>query len=313
MSFSSDVREEIARVNCERQCCALAEMTGMAMSCGALSFRGLGRYALELNTESASVARRYFSMAKRWINVGSEIRSVKSSRLGGVARYTLTPEPADLSAMLGALDLLDEHAPFGMRAVPDAALLKRECCRVSFLRGAFLAGGSLNNPERAYHMEIAVGDQQLAECIGQLLTGFGLGARIAARKSQWVVYLKDSEHISDALTLLGAHAAVLALENIRIIKGVRNDVNRQVNCDNNNLEKTVEAAARQLAMIDFIEKKCGLQSLPDPLLQVAELRRQYPDASLNELGELLDPPIGKSGVRARLRKLENIAEELSGS
>lgn len=310
MSFSSDVRSELARVNCEKQCCALAEMAGMALTCGALSFRGKGRYALEIVTESAAVARRYFALFKRWLNVDSEIRSVKSARLGGVARFTLTPFAEDLPGMLSALDLLDEGAPFGMRAVPAEGLVQKECCQIAFLRGAFLAGGSLNNPERAYHMEIAAKDAALADCVLDLLGRFELPAKIAERKSQYVVYLKDSEHIADLLALLGAHQAMMALENIRIVKGVRNEVNRQVNCDSNNLEKTVEASARQQSMIEAVDRRLGLGNLPAPLQEVARLRQQYPAASLYELGQMMDPPLGKSGVNARFRKLEALAENL---
>lgn len=311
MSFSSDVRDELARSVCEKCCCARAEMAGMALSCGALSFLGAGRYQLTIGSESAAVARRYFSMAKEFLHVTGELRAVRTDRLGGRARYLVSFSDEDAQALIRELRLSDRSAPLGIRRTPHRDLIRRGCCRVAALRGAYLAGGSINNPEHAYHMEIAVSDEEMAGCLVKLLEGFNLPARLSERKRQYVVYLKDSAHIADLLTLLGAHVALLALENVRILKGVRNEVNRQVNCDNNNLEKTVEAAARQISMIEWIDKKLGLDRLPPALESVAQLRLRYPDASLAELGGLMDPKLGKSGVSARMRRLEALAEELA--
>ena len=311
MSFSSDVREELARSIVEKSCCEYAEMAGMALSCGALSFRGAGRYQLSIGSESAAVARRYFLMAKEHFGVTGELRSVKTDRLGGKARYMLGFSDEDANTLMSALKLYSKNAPLGIRKTPHSDLLRKGCCRVAALRGAYLAGGSINNPEHAYHMEIAVSDEEMARSIVKLMEGFGLPARASERKRQYVVYLKDGEHIVTLLTLLGAHKAVLAFENVRVLKGVRNDVNRLVNCDNNNLEKTVEAATRQISIIEWIEKKQGLDRLPPQLEMLARLRLQYPDASFSELGGLLDPPLGKSGVSARMRKLEALAEDLA--
>ncbi len=311
MSFSSDVREELARSACEKDCCARAEMAAMALSCGALSFRGAGRYQLTFGSESAAVARRYFLMAKEWLGVTGELRAVKTDRLGGRARYMLSFSNEDAQALIAALKLTDKNAPLGIRKTPHGDMLRRNCCRVAALRGAYLAGGSINNPEHAYHMEIAVSDGEMARCAARLMEGFGLPARVSARKRQYVAYLKDGEHIATLLTLLGAHVAVLALENVRILKGVRNEVNRQVNCDSSNLEKTVEAAQRQISMIEWIDKKLGLALLPPQLTALAQLRLRFPDASFAELGSLMDPPLGKSGVSARMRRLEALAEELA--
>ena len=311
MSFSSDVREELARTVADKDCCALAEMAGMALSCGALSFRGAGRYQLTIGSESALVARRYFLMAKEHLGVTGELRSVKTDRLGGRARYLLGFSDEDANALMTALRLYSKSAPLGIRRTPHGDLLRKSCCRVAALRGAYLAGGSMSNPDHAYHMEIAVSDEEMANAVVKLLEGFGLPARMSERKRQYVAYLKDGEHIVTLLTLLGAHKAVLDLENVRILKGVRNDVNRQVNCDSSNLEKTVEAATRQLSIIEWIDRKQGLDQLPPQLEELARLRLQYPDASFSELGGMLEPPLGKSGVSARMRKLEALAEALA--
>ena len=311
MSFSSDVREELARSSIEKHCCARAELTGMVLSCGALSFHGAGRYQLTIGSETASVARRYFMMAKEFLGVTGELRAVKTDRLGGKARYLVSFSDEDTQTLISELKLFDKHKPLGIRSTPRGDFIRRNCCRVAALLGAYLAGGSINNPEHAYHMEIAVSDEEMAHAVVKLMEGFELPARLSERKRQYVVYLKDAEHIVTLLTLLGAYRAVLALENVRILKGVRNEVNRQVNCDNNNLEKTVEASARQVSMIQWIDKKLGLDHLPPPLEAMARLRLQYPDASLTELGGMLEPTLGKSGANARMRKLEALAEELA--
>ena len=283
----------------------------MALSCGALSFRGAGRYQLSIGSESAAVARRYFLMAKEYLGVIGELRSVKTDRLGGKARYLVSFSDEDANALMSALRLYSKSAPLGIRKTPHSDLLRKSCCRVAALRGAYLAGGSMSNPEHAYHMEIAVSEEEMARAVVKLMEGFDLPARTSERKRQYVAYLKDGEHIVTLLTLLGAHKAVLALENVRILKGLRNDVNRQVNCDNNNLEKTVEAAARQISMIEWIDKKQGLDRLPPQLEALARLRLQYPDASFTELGDMLEPPLGKSGISARMRRLEALAEALA--
>ncbi len=311
MSFSSDVREELARSVCDKNCCARAEMVGMALSCGALSFRGAGRYQLTIGSESAAVARRYFLLAKEFLGVTGELRAVKTDRLGGRARYLVSFSDEDAQTLISSLKLSDTNAPLGIRKTPHREILRRNCCRVAALRGAYLAGGSMSNPDHAYHLEIAVSDEEMAGFIVRQMESLGLPARLNERKRQFVAYLKDGEHISSFLTLLGAHVAVLSFENARILKGIRNDVNRQVNCDNNNLEKTVEAAQRQISIIDWIDKKLGLDCLPPSLEAVARLRRQYPDASFAELGALMDPPLGKSGVSARMRRLEALAEEMA--
>ncbi|NLO96936.1 MAG: DNA-binding protein WhiA, partial [Peptococcaceae bacterium] len=177
-------------------------------------------------------------------------------------------------------------------------------------RGAFLAGGSISNPEGNYHLEITTNDLALAEDIVGLMNKFGLKAKISARKNFHVVYLKESDHIFEFLALIGAYQALFEFENIRILKDMRNQVNRIVNCETANLNKTVDAAVRLLENIRLIDRTIGLESLPDNLYQIARLRLDHPDFSLKELGEQLNPKIGKSGVNHRLRRIEEIAEKI---
>lgn len=310
MSFSEDVRKELSHDKTERKCCVSAEMATALIATGGLSYKGPGRYGLTVYADSMETARRYLVMFKKFYHIDCALRAVESNRLGGQTRYAVTPGERDVPGLLRALDLLDEERPFGLAVAPNGQLVKKDCCRVAFLRAAYLAGGSMDNPENSYHLEIATGDETLARMISEVLTQMGIPARLTARKSQQVVYLKDSEQIVTLLAMLGANKAVLALENVRILKGLRNEANRAANCDANNVDKTVAAAEKQLSIIEAIDRHMGLQNLPEPLRDIAELRRLYPDASLTELGQMATPALGKSGVNARMRRLEAIAEEL---
>ena len=182
----------------------------------------------------------------------------------------------------------------------------------AYIRGALLGGGSISNPEKAYHLEFVTHSEEYAKDLSKLVNRFGLNSKIIQRKNSYIVYIKEGEQIVDILNIVGAHTCLLELENIRIMKEMRNNVNRLVNCETANLSKTVNAAVRQVESIRLIQKEIGLQRLPKNLRDIAELRLNYPDESLKELGEMLDPPVGKSGVNHRLRKIEKIAEELRG-
>jgi len=187
-------------------------------------------------------------------------------------------------------------------------IISKTCCQKAFLRGAFLAAGSISDPEKTYHLEICAKNQMLAEKVMDVLKRFGLNAKFIKRKNDYVVYLKEGENIVDFLNIVGAHSALLQLENIRILKEMRNNINRIVNCETANLEKTVNASMRQLENIEYLKNTVGLENLPSNLEEIARVRLENPDANLKELGEMLNPPLGKSGVNHRLRKLDEIAE-----
>jgi hypothetical protein len=188
--------------------------------------------------------------------------------------------------------------------------LRSAGCKKAFLRGAFLAGGSISDPEKTYHLEITCHTKAVAGQVLSVLKGFGLNAKNICRKGNTVIYLKEGENIVDFLNITGAHTSLMEFENIRILKEMRNNVNRVVNCETANLDKIVNASVRQIENIKLVIEKAGLGSLPEGLRQVAETRLKYPDISFRELGEMLDPPLGESGVNHRLRKLDKIAENL---
>lgn len=311
MSFSSNVRMELSRIQVERACDARAELCAAVLTGpSGLTFKGKNRYGLSIQSESREVIERFMAMFNKYLGVRSEIRIRHTNRLGGQTFYALTPSEDALPVAFDALMLLDPNAPFGMRVAPAGDLLQKDCCRRAFLRGAFLLGGRITAPKKAYHLEFATGAEALARAIAAILHSYELPARVSPRKEQWVTYLKDADRIADLLGLIGAHKALLELENVRVEKGIRNEVNRQVNCDQNNLDKTVAAGEKQVSIINTIDRLMGLNALPEILREIAELRLEHPDASFGELGQMLAPEIGKSGVSARMRRLEAIAEEL---
>lgn len=310
MAFSSDVRQEIARVAVTKRCCARAEVCAAVLCSGGLSFRGMGRYGLVIHGVNDEIAGRYIEVLRRFFRCQAALGTIETPRLGGVTRYQVMPPEGEVPRLLRELKLLDNTRLFGLRATPAREVLKDPCCRQSFLRGAYLAGGSTGNPKKAYHMELAVPEPELARCLVQLMKGLGVPARHTRRKTQQVVYLKDGEHMARMLAILGAHRSLLEFENLRILKNIRNEANRQVNCDNANVDKSLAASERQISMIRVIQKKMGLEKLPEPLAEMAELRLRHPDLSLGELGGMANPILSKSGASARMRKLEAIAEEL---
>ena len=307
MAFATDAKSEIMRAPCEQESAVRCEMNAAFLLAGSISFKGAGRYLLSMSSESAAVARYCFTQVRRLSEIKPEIQTVRSSQLGDHTRYRLELSESDSALLLDKLGLLDPAAFLGIRREPPT--LDGETERVAWLRGAFLATGWVAAPEKAYNVEFALSGEDHAEYTARLLNGMGIRAGVSPRKSQTVVYVKDFEGVSRLLALMGAFNAYMACENIRIVKQLHNGVNRQLNCDESNTDKTVRAAENQIRDINFLRERGILQSLPRTLQQMAEARVNNPDANLTELGELLDPPIGKSGVNNRLRRLSQLARE----
>lgn len=310
MSFTSEVRGELARCKTEDVCCARSELAAALLASGGIAWRGQGRYALSVTASEAATVRRYFSMLKRHWGVAAEIQVLTSDALNRMTRYRLVVDEAEAGALLHSLQLTDNPGPFGLRQVPGAGITYFACCKKAFARAAFLMCGEINSLEKSYHLEIAAPSEPFARRVAECLAYFELAPGIAQRKNKWVVYFKRAEAISDMLTLMGAGAAVLALENIRIRKEVSNYVNRQMNFDQSNINRVVDAAGAMIEDIRFIDSELGLDKLPKSLREMAYARANNPETSLAGLGELLDPPIGKSGVNSRLRRLSDIADKL---
>lgn len=304
MSFSATAKAEVCRMNTGKECCELAELSALIHTAGSISISG-GAFSLRVDTENAAVARRVFALIKSLYGVQAGTQ-MHTNQLKHNHIYSLSVDKA--TARMMAIDtriLGDEGLQFGS----DASFLTSRCCRIAFVRGAFLGGGSITNPEKRYHMEFVCGQKEFAQGLLNIIVELGVSAKMILRGKSHVVYIKEGDAIVTLLTMMGAHTSILNIENIRILKSVRNNVNRKVNCETGNLSKTVNASVRQQESIEYIRAHMGLDKLSPALRQVAEARMSYPEATLEELAALLGAE-SKSGINHKLRKLNSIAEHL---
>lgn len=307
MSFSGEVKGELAGRIGQARHCQIAELSAILGLLGTAVPQG-GQYGILLRTENGIVARKVFTLLVKTFNIKTDI-SVSGHSSGGGVLYTLYVSPR-----LGAKRVLDALHFDGRtgRSIPFGSelILRLYCCRRAFLRGAFLAAGSVSDPHKSYHFEIVVKDKDLALELEKLIRTLHQEAKIVPRKRAFVVYVKEGSQIVDLLGLMEANVALMALENVRILKEMRNTVNRKVNCETANINKTVSAAVKQVEDIVYIRDTIGLSGLSEALEEMANIRLAYPEASLKELGQLLSPPVGKSGVNHRLRKISEMADSL---
>lgn len=301
MSFSGQIKEELAQVISSPRHCQLAELAALVQFCGHIEEDG----ALLVQSENPLVIRKCFTLLKKTFKIEAVAKSQMQTQ-----NYRLFVTGEDAFKVLEALKICDTAGHLMMRHLTDPVLIKNSCCKRAYLRGCYMAVGSMSDPYKSYHLELVCGLQAQAEQLLKILHDFSLDAKMIIRKKYHVVYMKEGENIADFLNITEAHKALMEFENTRIYKGMRNMVNRKVNCEAANITKTVNAATRQVEDIRLIREKMGLEGLPEPLRQMAYVRLENPQASLGELGKLLDPPVGKSGVNHRLRKLGELAKEL---
>lgn len=306
MSFASDMKNELTRVEVDT-CCKKSELSALIKMNGALSFFN-GDWIINVQTENAAIARRMFSLIKQVYGVEIELLVRKKMKLKKNNVYICRIKD-DSAVVLKDLNIMS--GGFITNEIGDE-IRKNDCCIRSYLRGAFLAGGSVNNPETsAYHLEIGSLYEDHAIALTELMNGYELNAKYIERKRGYITYLKGAEKIAEFLSLIGGYQALLKFEDVRIVRDMRNSVNRLVNCETANLNKTISAAMRQVENIQFIDEEIGIPELPDRLREVARLRVLHQDVSLKELGEMVSTGvISKSGVNHRLRKLDKIAEQL---
>ncbi|MBF0705688.1 MULTISPECIES: DNA-binding protein WhiA [Bacillales] len=306
MSFAADTKKELTQLE-SKPCCARSELAALIRMNGSISF-GNRQLILNIPTEHAAIARRIYTLIKRIYNFDVELLVRKKMRLkkNNVYIVRVSAKARDLLEDLGIMD-----NAFTFTRVISKDFTKKSCCKRSYLRGAFLAGGSINHPETSYHLEIFSMYEEHTESLCNLMNEFGLNAKMLERKKGYIVYIKEGEKITEFLSVVGAHQALLYFEDVRIMKDMRNSVNRIVNCETANLNKTVGAAFRQVENIRFIQKEVGLEILPDKLREIAELRVKHQDVTLKELGEMVTGgAISKSGINHRLRKIDQIADKL---
>jgi DNA-binding protein WhiA len=307
MSFASETKKELTNLEV-KDCCGLAELSALIQMNGSLSFTNK-KLAVDVQTENAAIARRIYTLIKRFYPVTVELLVRKKMRLkkNNVYIVRLVDQARRILEDLG---IIGEGFEFVTEICPR--LIMKKCCKRSYLRGAFLAGGSVNNPETSsYHLEVFSLYKEHSEALCELMNSFDLNGKTLERKKGYMTYLKEAEKITDFLIIIGANNAMLKFEDIRILRDMRNSVNRLVNCETANLNKTIGASIRQVENIKYIQGTVGLDVLPEKLREIAELRVAHKDVTLKELGEMVSSgPISKSGINHRLRKVDAIAEKI---
>ena len=312
MSFSSSVKDELSRQMPGARHCQIAETAAILSLCGRVKISASDHFWIEIHTENVAVARKYFTLLKKTFNIRTDV-SIRSGINPGRSRTYIVAvrEHEEALKVLQAVKLINSQGEIGENlSLIRNVVLQNACCRRAFIRGAFLAAGSISAPEKFYHFEIVCPTEPKAEQLKNIIATFDIEAKIVPRKKYYVVYIKEGSQIVDILNVMEAPVSLMELENIRIVKEMRGSVNRQVNCETANINKTVSAAVKQIEDIRFIQSVAGLSGLPESLQEMARIRLERPEATLKELGEAREPPVGKSGVNHRLRKLSLVAEEL---
>ncbi len=313
MSFSSETKNELARIMPEKKCCMLAEIAGFMRIAGSVQLAGGGRFKIIMTTSNAAVARHYKTLIKTYFSVDPLVGlgQEKSPKKGH--EYMLYIGPEELSEQIlretGILMVKE-----GMNFISDGiydGLIRTKCCRKAYLRGAFLGGGTVNNPEKEYHFEIITGTEVLAKELRRMMNSFvDITAKITERKKGFGVYLKAGEQVRDAIGIMGASQQFFRFDEVMMMKGLKSQTCRINNLDNANIDKALKASENQINCINKIKEKRGLDILSAKLRETAELRLENPDVSIEELGKMMTPPLSKSGINNRLRRIEEIAKEL---
>lgn len=318
MSFSGEIKEELCREQAPNADAERAELFSILYYSGLLSDEK--EQGILIRTDQVLLAKKVVVLVKNVLGQRAELTISTADGKHKNRKYQIgipvseVPDSSDANleqrfAGQSAAGLEQEVQAYVRDWQEDGHFPDVDSCR-AWIRGVFLSRGSMSDPEKSYHLEWIFRHEEDAKGLMRMINVFEIGARLTTRKNRFVVYVKDSTDIVDMLNIMGAHRSLMQMENVRIMKEMRNSVNRQFNCDTANIKKIVRAAGRQLEDIRYISQRLGLEKLPPTLRQMAEVRLEYPDVSLQELGELLDPPVGKSGVNHRLRKLSAIAANL---
>ncbi len=311
MSFSGEVKEELAKHVSASRHCQIAELAAMIHFCGKIQDIN-GKKALVFHTENQSVIRKYFTLLEKTFNIEIGTSQEILERQGRSHTYSfILEEEQKVYKILQTVKLLSvEDEVLSFEQPVNTMLIKNSCCQRAFLRGVFLTAGSMSDPEKSYHLELVCTNEMQAIQLRDIIQGFQVEAKIVLRKKYYVVYLKEGGGISDLLNIMEAHVSLMEFENQRIVKEMRNSINRRVNCEAANITKTVNASSKQIEDILLIRDNYGFNNLQEGLREIAEVRLDYPDATLKELGQYLNPPVGKSGVNHRLRKLSELADRI---
>lgn len=308
MSFSSEVKQELVSLRIDKSCCMLSELNALTQSCASMTLHGRGQVSIAFSCENVSVAKRIFILLKKRLEINATPHFNKVTRFGGRRVCVIRLSQADTRKLMLSLHMLHESEQGEVfRGLPRRALT-RKCCQHAFLRGAFLGEGSVTAPEHDYHVEFVCNSEARAQALSHLLTRCELDCAIMPRRGAHIVYLKRSSQISTLLGLMGATRAMMHYENILAQRSLHENVLRATNCDHSNMLRQLSAAQKQISALQYLQEHDLLSALSPALRDMAQLRLNNPDASLEQLGEMLDPPLGKSGVNHRLRKIVQFAQ-----
>lgn len=303
-SFSSEVKDELYKQIGQTRHCRVAELAVLMWYFATIEDTK-DRKELVITTEHEGIARKCFTLLEKTFNIDVGILREERNYILKIRDTKVVTE------ILQAVKMWDsEKMTMDRRKCVSDILTGHSCCKRAFLRGVFLANGSISDPEKGYHLEFACQTEEFADSVIHVLADFDIEGKSILRKKYYVVYIKEGASVVEVLNVMGAHISLMNLENSRILKEIANDINRKVNCEAANLLKTVNAANSQIDDICFIRDEIGLASLSPQLQEMAEVRLEHPDVALKDLGAYLSPPIGKSGVNHRLRKLSEMADKL---
>ncbi len=307
MSFSSQIKNEILNNKDINRHCAIAELSGMLQN----NFTIVNGSNIKIcfSSENQYFSKRFMELSIKYFNTPIEIKVRKNRNIR--QNYTFFGIIKNAYELLRAIEVIDEKFIFRSKtSYANQMFIKRNCCKGAYLRGEFIVAGSISDPSKNYHLEFIKSNMEDGKALCQTLNEYELNAKITKRKGYYVVYIKEGDKVSDFLNIIGVHQSLLYLESLMVEKDVKNIINRRQNCEMANLNKTITAALKHISDIEFIEKKRGLSYLDEELREIAILRTQDTDLTLVEIGRLLNPPISKSSVNYRLKKISNIAENL---
>lgn len=311
MSFSGNIKEELSHHWAKARHCQIAELSAIISICGDVIITANNKYGLRIHTENIAVARKCFTLIEKTFNISTDVSIRRNLVKNSELYFVIVKRHEDVMRILQAAKLVDSSGDIWEElSNVKNIVVQQSCCKRAFIRGAFLASGSMSDPKKSYHFEIVCATMEKAIQLENLINSFEMDAKIVPRKKSFVVYLKEGSQIVDVLNIMEAHVALMELENVRILKEMRNSVNRKVNCETANINKTVSAAVKQVEDIKLIRDTIGFGKLNEGLEDMALTRLEHPDAPLKELGTYLSSPVGKSGVNHRLRKLGEIADKI---
>ena len=318
MSFASETKNELARIEPEKKCCMLAEISGFLRVAGSVGLMGFGKFKIIITTDNPAVARHYKKLIQDYFGIETKLeigegKAIGKNRGSKKFSYSITIDADNLSEQIlretGILLIREGNNYISDGIYSD--IVRTKCCKKAYLRGVFMGAGTMSDPEKGYDLEFVLDSATMAADLKKIINSFvDLSCKVAQRRGKHVVYMKKADYISDMLAIMGASSQVFSMEETRIKKEMISSAKRMSNCDSANMDRSIEASMKHIEAIKKIERTAGLSGLPDALREAAELRLEHPDISIAALGELCKPPLKKSGINKRLIKIEEIASKL---